>query len=437
MPSDTACRTIRQYSSEPVSGEDMRKLQAIADDYCKVKNYIYSRYGGISGLPKLYPGYTIQNEMTKSGLRESLNLPSVYFYLTVFDALGDIKSQWTRTKTKISDLIGKNQELSPEEKHYLRFLIKASPAFAAVLNQKEFQLPEEMDRKYQELAASVDTEKMHRYVCRQVRKYHRKQHTEKASGFFVSHKAYRYEDHGIYLAVKEKRKRVFIPLTDSNQYTSQIYIMLFPEKESIEIRVPVNVAVKSHEDYTNETGIAMGMFTMVTTDRGNRYGEDLGKYQTEYAQWIRSQTQSYQKNREHNPGRKKYNAKKQRLTQQMHSYINHELNRFLQTEKPKIVYLAKLPPPKAGGINRMINHSTSLWQRGYIRSRLNQKCKEQSVEVVEVLGKGISNECSVCGGTGVRKNGFFTCTRCGYAAEEKTNTARNVLRRGREGVVVR
>lgn len=85
----------------------------------------------------------------------------------------------------------------------------------------------------------------------------------------------------------------------------------------------------------------------------------------------------------------------------------------------------------------MINHSTSLWQRGYIRSRLNQKCKEQSVEVVEVLGKGISNECSVCGGTGVRKNGFFTCTRCGYAAEEKTNTARNVLRRGREGVVVR
>ena len=82
----------------------MTKLQAVARDYAKVKNYVYQRYAGITGLSKIYPGYTVQNEMTRSGLREELGLPSVYFYLAIFDALGEIKSQWTRTKSKISKL---------------------------------------------------------------------------------------------------------------------------------------------------------------------------------------------------------------------------------------------------------------------------------------------------------------------------------------------
>ena len=94
MPANTArktiCKTVCQYSKSPVSDSDMRKLLDIAKDYRAVKNYVYQRYGSISSLPKLYPGYTIQNEMTASGLRAELGIPSVYFYLAVFDALGEI-----------------------------------------------------------------------------------------------------------------------------------------------------------------------------------------------------------------------------------------------------------------------------------------------------------------------------------------------------------
>lgn len=89
---ETTCRIIRQYNREPLPDEDMKKLQEIAEDYCRVKNYVYARYGGIGSLSKLYPGYTVQNEMTGSGLRAELAMPSVYFYRAVFDALGDIKS---------------------------------------------------------------------------------------------------------------------------------------------------------------------------------------------------------------------------------------------------------------------------------------------------------------------------------------------------------
>ena len=130
----------------------MEKLQEIAEDCRKVKNYVYARFGGIGSLSKLYPGYTIQNEMTASGLREELSLPSVYFYLAAFDAIGDIKGQWTRTKNRVLQLVGDNGSFTEEEKHYLHFLLKVNNAFDAVLNQRKAELPKEIQKQYDELA---------------------------------------------------------------------------------------------------------------------------------------------------------------------------------------------------------------------------------------------------------------------------------------------
>lgn len=436
MPPDKICKTVHQYNKEPVCDGDMQKLLDIAEDFRKVKNYVYGRYGGISSLSKIYPGYTVQNEMTAGGYRETLEMPAVYFYLAVFGALGDIKSQWTRTKSKLVKLVNKNESFTEEEKHYLRFLLKVSNAFEAVLNQKPVELPAKVNRQYCKLAEQVDTGKMHRYMCRQVRKYHVKLHTDRADVFSIAERAYRYADHGIYISIKEKRKRVFIPLTDHNQYKCQLRIKLYPKENRIEIKVPVNVSVRRHADYLSQVGVAVGYYTMLTTDEGHRYGEDLGNYQSEYSDWIREQTGSYQRNKSDNPGRKKYYAKKRRLEEQLHSYINHELNRFLAEEKPETVYIVKLPKPQAGGYNKKINYSVAQWQRGYIRKRLTQKCAEQSVEIVEVLGKDISKECSVCGAHGTKAEGMFRCLACGYHAEEKVNTARNVKKRGQgDGVL--
>lgn len=430
MQSDTVCKTVHQYNSEAISPENMEKLQEVAEDYKKLKNYVYKRYGGIRSLPKLYPGYAIQNEMTRSGLRESLELPSVYFYMAIFDALGDIKSQWSRTKRKVLESVSRNENFSLKEKHYLRFVIKVSNAFEAILNQKPVDLPEKIQKTYEELVSQVHTEKLHRYLCRQVRKYHVEQHTDTADGFYLTERAYRYGDNGIYISTKEKRKRIFVPLTDRNQYSRQLYIKLDSERGNIVIHVPINVAVRRHEDYIRQVGVAMGIHTMLTTDGGRQYGEAFGICQMEYAEWIRQQTRSYNRNREHNPGRKKYEAGKRRLTERMHSYINQELNRFLKEEKPQAVYMARLPRPQVAGKNRKINYSVSQWQRGYIRKRLIQKCREQAVEVVEVFGKGISSECSNCGCQGTKEKGRFVCPACGYEADEKTNTARNAKNRG-------
>ncbi len=430
MPPDKICKTVRQYSREPIAQEDMRKLLEIAEDYRKVKNYVYNRFGGPGSLSKLYPGYTVQNEMTASGYREKLGLPSVYFYLAVFDALGDIKGRWTGTKQKLVGLINRNKDFTEEEKHYLRFILKVSNAFEAVLNQKPIGLTAKMEKQYRELAGRVDTERMHRYLCRQTRKYHKKLHTDVADGFSIAERAYRYGDHGIYLSIKEKRRRVFVPLTDNNQYGSQLKVKLYPPENRLELMVPVYVSIRNHEDYQEEVGVALGFHTMLTTDGGRRYGDELGQYQLAYSDWVRGQTASYNRNRKQHPGRKKYNARKRRLEGRLHSYINQELNRFFASEKPGIVYMAKLPGAKAGGTDKRINHSLGQWQRGYIRKRLEQKCREHSAEVVKVLGKGIGKECSRCGATGVKQENTFICPVCGYREAEKTNTARNVKKRG-------
>ena len=430
MPQNIICKTVHQYNKSQISKEDMAKLQEIAEDYRKVKNYVYRHYGTIGGLGKIYPGYTVQNEMIASGLRQELGLPAVYFYLAVFDALRDIKSQWTRTKSMVQKRISHNKELTPAEKHFLRYLLKVNNGFEAVLNHREIHLRQDLQKQYDQLASEVEVKKLENYLRRQVRAVHTRLNSNTADGFSLSERAYRYQEHGIYITVKEKRKRIFIPLTDNNQYTRQIYIQLFPEEGNIEIKVPIDVAVKKHKDYTARVGVAMGMMTMFVTDEGHIYGEKLGEYQNELAGWVREQTAKHHADREAEQGRKKYIAKKRRLDEKLHSYINMELNQFLKTEKPEVIYIPKFPHPAKYGENKTINYSVTMWQRGYIRKRLKQKCEEQSIRVVEVFGKGISSECSICGKGGKKEDGIFKCSTCGYEAEEKVNTARNVKRRG-------
>lgn len=430
MRPNTIVKTIHQYNKTPLTDGDMAKLQEIAGDYSKVKNYVYQRYGGVGGLSKIYPGYTVQNEMIETGLRDELGLPFVYYNMAVFEALGDIRSQWTRTKSAVLKKINRNKNLSDNEKHLLRYLLKVNNAFDAVLNHNPVELKTELQTQYEALAESVGIGKLENYLRRQVRQCHVKPESTAANGFSLTERAYRYADHGIYITMKEKRKRIFVPLTDNNAYNRQIYIKLYPEQNGLRIKVPINVQVRQNEAFINRVGLAVGMYAMLVTDEGHVYGEMLGKYQFELAEWVRSQNAKYMANINAKPGRKKYTARKQRMTEQLHSYINMELNRFFESEKPQIVYFPKFPGPQKHGGDKAINNSVALWQRGYIKNRLRQKCQEQSIEFVEIFAKNISNECSRCGAMGWKENGMFHCTVCGCQMQEKQNSAQNAKKRG-------
>lgn len=431
MSQETIFKTVYQYNKEPVSKADMDRLLEIARDYCSVKNEVYRRYSGINGLAKIYPGYTVQNEMTRSGLRERLGMPSVYFYLAIFDALADIKSQWAHTKNKVEKNIRGNPNLTADDRHYLRFVMKQSQCFEAILTGKETELAQEWKGTYDKVCTGVDVFRCGQYLRRQVRRHLKQPHTDVEEGFTVSPKGYRYGDHGIYISMKEKRQRLFIPLTDNNHYTRQIYIRLYPEEGRITVCVPLEIHPKQKAGYENAVGLALGMRCMFVTDTGNAYGEKFLEYQSAISDYVRVKLPRHRKNAQNNPGKKKYTAVKARLEAALHTYINGEINRMLETEKPKVLYIPKLPGASRAGVNRRVNASVSMWQKGYVKGRLVQKCRERSIELVEVFGKGISSECSGCGSTGTKAEGIFVCEACGLQIPERENAARNVLKRGK------
>lgn len=62
MDPEIITKTIFQYS-DVLPDETIDFLKDIANDYGKVKNYIYKRYSGLNSLDKLTPGYDVLNEM--------------------------------------------------------------------------------------------------------------------------------------------------------------------------------------------------------------------------------------------------------------------------------------------------------------------------------------------------------------------------------------
>ncbi|WP_373265165.1 zinc ribbon domain-containing protein [Hungatella hathewayi] len=429
-------RTVHQYSNGKISNEDMVQLEAVAADYRIVKQYVYNRYSGIGSMDKLYPGYTVQNEMTCCGLRQKLDMPSVYYNLAIFDALGDIKAEWTRTKGKIADNIKANENLTEEERHYLRYVIKISTAYTAVLRHTDYELP----ISFGNIFSKQDIKRLNNYLCRQTRRHLKSPSVKCTDGFQVSERAYRYGSGGIYLTVKAKRRRVFIPLTDRNQYTRQLFVRLDRENSSVTIDVPVEVRCRARGG-KNQIGLSVSYQAMYTSSSGNKYGERLGAYLQELANWMRERKavrkQLY--NRVpltddiicNNFGDKKYRAQKNRYDEKLKSYINHEINRLIQEEEPEMIFIPKLPQTHSFSGDKRFNRTMTVWRRGYIRQRLLQKCEAGGITVAEVFGKDISNCCCRCGKPGLKKNGFFYCESCGWEGEDRLNAAVNALNRGK------
>ena len=141
MSEETITKNIWQYS-EKLDDETMSFLREIAIDYNKVKNYALARYSGIKSIDKLVPGYEILNEMRAGGLRQQLNLPVVYFEMAIFEAIWDIKAMWQNLKNKITSLANQNEDLSDDDKSYIRLVMKINSVYSAILNDRQYEMPQ-------------------------------------------------------------------------------------------------------------------------------------------------------------------------------------------------------------------------------------------------------------------------------------------------------
>ena len=413
-------KIVRQYNASPLNEEDMVKLLTVAHEYSKVKDYIYQRYSGIKSMAKVYHGYTIQQELIHAPFRETVNLPTIYVVLATKEAVGNIKGQWTQVRQQVRKNVNKHPDFDAEQRHYLRYVLTMPLLLAAILNHQKAELPAKF---------SLNTQKLNNYLCRQIRKaMPEKLQVRSADSFSVSPKSgYRYKNQGIYISTAIPRKRVYVPLTDKNIYNTELRIHLKPQENGLEIYVPIDVQTKPTGN-TKIVGLSLGWHNMLVTDEGHTYGADLGKLQQRLA--VLSRHHRHTASGAKTVGQKKYLAKRHRLEEQLHSYINHVLNLMLATEQPGVIIMQKMPPPMAGEDNVYRQHSLTLWQRGYIRKRLKLKCELQCIAVQEVHGKDISKICHICGAVGQKTEMIFKCPQCGLEIPYRQNAACNLKQRG-------
>ncbi len=439
-------KTIWQHT-EVLPQETLKFLKGIAADYAKVKGNVYERYSGPGGLGRLASIYDIMTEMRHCGLREQLKLPSVYYELAVRDAVSDIKGTWGVLKNKIRTLLTANENLSSDDRMYLRTVLKLDAVYAAILKGEAYPMPE----KAAGLGMDADhVNRLNNLLRRLTRRYQVKPVAGNSDSFCVSPAGYSYKDHSLYLVSRVPRRRVKLPLKDEKTSTRQIRICI--KTGFAVIAIPTEVKGQKHEDYQNTLYIHLGYEHMCTLSSGNIYGEEAGKlsaaksYRLMEKNRQRRKVQArYQESlalgdekkadaiKANNLGIEKYDRQKKREQARIESYINAELNRMLETEKPgKIVITKPITIDRAKLKYKVSNRKVAEGPQGYVRKRLAQKCQENGIELVEINSKGTGSVCSVCGAEGKRLEEGFVCESCGFQSAIAFNGARNIEKKYKE-----
>ena len=424
-------------------------LREIAEDCCKVKNYVYERYSGVKNLNSLTPVYTILNEMRYCGLREQLNLPTVYYELAIADAVTNIKSSWSIVKNKVGEKITANENLSDNDRIYLRTVLKMGSVYAAVLNRQEYEMPRNAT------GLDIDVKRLNNLLCRLTRRTLTQPKTDNISSFRISPNGYSYKDGVIRIVCRVPRKRISIPLKDKRTFDRQIQVHI--KDNFVALAVPIEAKVKKHQDYTNTVYIHIGNQDMFTLSNEHVYGTSLSELIYPETERLAKKNQerhrvytAYRQNAENgnrqktenieanNLGRRKYDSQKEKEKRRTTNFINTEMNRMFRTEKPaRIVITKPVTKNKTKLYSKSGNRKLTRNFRGYIRERLIYKCQVNAVELVELNSKGTGRICSVCGAEGKRQGKEFACESCGLRTTIALNSAKNIQQKYMENQKVR
>ena len=435
----TVTKSVFQYS-EPLPQETVEFIRGIAEDYGKVKNYVYGRYSGIKNMNRLVPVYDVLNEMRHCGLRAELNLPAAYYELAVTEAVSDIRGMWGMLKNILRERISDNENLTPDDRAYLRTVLKVNSIFSAILNRQEYERP------YRTIDLDIDEKKLNNLLRRLVRKYLKKPHIKKNIGFKVTPNGYKYKNGALYLTSRKPRRRICIPVLDSNTSDRQIYISLRGNRALIVIALDVESRKK--QAATAVLYAYIGYKDMITLSNGRVYGKDLNKLVAPETERLNKKNKErnrqyvvYARNvedgklkkaetiRRNNLGKLKYLRGKRRKRSETQNYINRELNRMLETELPGKIVITKIVTRRKGNSHApWVNRRLARTFGGYIRERLAYKCQLNEIELEMINSKGTGLVCSKCGAEGSRDKYDFVCDSCGYRVSAALNSARNIER---------
>lgn len=440
----TVEKTVKQHSFKI---ENFEELKIIAERYTTVKNYVTSRYSGINSIHLLKNHRKdIRDKWLETNFAEQFKLPARYWKLALDEAISNIKSNWSNTKNRIKEALNKNENLTDDEKHYIRYILKSDLIFQKVLQNNDFIKTETLTN------LNVRENYIHNLIRRYTRRYKGSiPYSHKARSFMVDGPMYKYfiNENKLHIEIAglKKGKRILIKLKDRNFHTGNLRIVL-QDNSTLEMHrlKKVNVKPLLEKDYV--LAIDKGYTSLFATSSNTEYGERLGEILTKETDrlnrvnakrnqiWaqiekckVDGDLEKAERIRLNNFGKVKYNRNKSKYDSFVKSYINHSIYKMLDTEKPTILVCEKL-----GFVSwykkmaKSQKRKLARWIKGYIQERLEYISSLRQIKVIEVNPAYTSQVCHKCNSFGIRKEKIFICDCCGEI-DADINAANNIYKR--------
>ena len=433
MSAQQIIKTIIQYSY-PLTNDERNSLNETGKVFNGARNYFYSRFSGIKSLVKITKFYDTRNSLMKENLKNLTKIPARYWKLALANVLSNSKTLLENIRQKIRKASKNNINLD-EDRHYINTVIKNVKYLKDVL-----MLKKQDNYLYEKF--KVNFKRLNSLIRRYYRRYKGKvPYSVKSNFLILDSDLYKYSKGKIKISTFLKRKRLTIKFKDKREFKGNL-ILKWNEKLVIYGTVKVPIEYKIIPE--NPVAIDKGYNTLITTDNGRKYGTE---YKFINAELIERQTEKNKQRqrilkksegkdnsekidniKKYNLGRKKQNGLSNKIRARSKSYINREIKKFFENEKPSEIIKEDLTWEKIGSKKRGkgFRAKISRWEKGYLDSQIEWKALQKNIKITNVNPAYTSQICHSCENFGKRNGEIFECEHCNAKYDADINAAYNI-----------
>ena len=420
-----------------------------------IKNYVWSRYSGISSLLK-QSGWTIRDELIQEDLL-SKKITKTFSRTAIEQSAATIKTNWIITKKKVKKAIKQNENLTEDDKSYLYLCLKHTPTLYGILNYKkvDYQTDYLKDLK-------VNVHRLNNLLRRYVRRYKTKSHTNKTN-IIINPNIYKFDSNNknFVFTGKKKNSRIVITLIGNVPKLKGTLELVKNQKDNqYYLHVPLDRIInkKDMTEHSESLGLDVGITDLITLSNGSVYGANsaelfytlsdnlvnknrsrLFSYRRKLEQQIATEQapskkvileQKLKNLEDNNLGYKKRSSKIGKYKSRIASHINHELNKMIKEEDLKEIIRENLNwVSKKKNTSRKQQNRFSTWSKGILLERLSVKLTEKGIKETIVNPAYTSQVCCRCNHLGSRNGKVFKCSNCNLSIDADFNASINIKKR--------
>lgn len=479
-----------------LSKEDIIILRRLLKKIMKCKNHIYSEFHGIKSLEKIQKPLKLRTYMINYYKDNNLMLPekryrflNKHYIRALIDTCSNLKSAWSNLSNTLKAMVRENDNILPNEKSYLYYILSSPSLWFSILNRKEIKEP----KKLKDL--NVLEERKH-YLFNYLRRITRKKKFKRPKSFDLKSISL---DEGIYsietiknnsfinIATDISRQRIKVKLKSKWCYkdTGNLQLIFIDSKRGksyIKIHKCIKTKPKTLKTYkgNNSLGIDKGYHDLLSCSDNNEYGKSIGDLFTKYSNILnkRNTNRNYfiqkhknlkieleklnpliidtikEKNEiylfkllkekrnllkqiEHiknNLGNNLYTKQHEKAISNLEKEINYSIKQMIKESNAKKIVKEDLSftkdKKKKENKGARFNRNMSNWLKGFLNKRIEYIAGINNIEYFDVNPTYTSQFCSNCGAKIIKRKGKHSeiaiCPNCNEI-NANTNAAKNIL----------